>query len=240
MKSTRGGSPRTGLTYAFQAAGYLLAGSVLASGLLVGCGADTKSRLPTVPPTSPTSQTPTSPSPSAEPVTEPSTVPPTRMAERRVCGGYERPDLSAAECGLVSGGNLGLVAIETCVTYPPSGASIAAVECKGDGKALLPEGKEPAVYIFGFAALEELQQSFTSYAADLDIAEGDVLQPPAVNYWALAEDPPEVNRGQLMSRVDDGEAIFVWTDWDELTWISAESFEVGVEALHDWWSSGQR
>lgn len=170
----------------------------------------------------------------------PSKLRPRHTPTPRICGGYQRPELSAGECDLVNSGNLGLLQVDTCKTTVPTGNSTAAVECRGRDMKIFPKGKEPSVYVFGFKSLQELKDDFDSYAADLGIAEGDVKSPPAVGHWALASDPPETQRGQLMSRVLNGEALFIWTDWKELTWISAETSSSDVKTLYSWWSAGNR
>ncbi|MBP1232550.1 hypothetical protein JOE40_002194 [Arthrobacter sp. PvP102] len=105
---------------------------------------------------------------------------------------------------------------------------------------IFPEGQEPKVYVFGFANLQSLKDGFTSYTRSGGIREGDVQYPPAAGFWGFPADPPDMHRGQLLSQVRDGEALFIWTDWTELTWISAESNITDVKTLFSWWGKGNR
>ena len=176
--------------------------------------------------------------PTASPT--PSKTRPPRTSAPRICGGFERPELSAAECELVNAGNLGLLQVDTCTTNPPTGNATAAVECRGKGMEIFSKGQEPSVYVFAFSNAQDLKDAFSMQAADLGIAEGDVQSPPAFGHWALGDDPPGTQRGQLMSRVVDGESLLIWTDWKELTWISAESSVADIKTLYSWWTSGNR
>jgi len=181
-------------------------------------------------------------SPTATPTASPtpSKARPSRTSTPRICGGFERPELSAGECELVNASNLGLLQVDTCTTNSPTGNATASVECRGKGMEIFSKGQEPTVYVFAFKNEQDLKDSFSSQAADLGIAEGDVQSPPAFGHWALANDRPGTHRGQLMSRVADGEALFIWTDWKELTWISAESSIADAKTLYSWWASGNR
>lgn len=181
-----------------------------------------------------------SPTATPTPSPTPSKARPSRTSTPRICGGFERPELSAVECQLVNAGNLGLLQVDTCKTNVPTGNATAAVECRGKGLEIFSKGQEPAVYVFAFKNAQDLKDSFTSQTADLGIGEGDIQSPPAFGHWALANDPPGTQRGHLMSQVVDGEAMLIWTDWTELTWISAESSIADVKTLYSWWARGNR
>lgn len=150
-------------------------------------GGQQSSPSPTAPRENTSSTTPTP--------EEPTSRRPPKGATSRVCGGYERPELSTAECDLVKSTNLGLLKVETCKTISPEGNATAAAECRAHGMATFPAGQEPTVYVYGFSDLPSLKEAFDCYVLSEGIPEGDVQEPPAAGFWNLRDDPVDLQRG---------------------------------------------